>query len=69
MNNKLDIKEETFDHLVTVLSILFGDAREVQLNAENKSKKDWNIANKKEKRLYNEGKNYLKNYLESLLED
>ena len=73
----IDIKEtkrrdkETFEHLITVLSILFGDAREAWEEYDRKgvptNKKDWIKAVKKERRLIKEATKYLKEYIEELI--
>jgi hypothetical protein len=66
--DKLDIEGETFLHMVTVLSIMFGDARECLLEAEQKvTRAEWDRIHRKEKKLYMEARDYLKGYLEELI--
>ena len=65
---KLDTKEESFEHLVTVLSIFFGDAREETMSLTDKSSsKEWEKKHQKERRLYNEAEKYLKSFMIELI--
>lgn len=57
---------ETFDHLTTVLYIIFSSANDaIRLYTEND--KEWNKAHKKEKRYYIDAKKYLYKYIIELI--
>lgn len=58
---------KTFEHLMLVLVILLGDAREC-IRAEFKNEKEWEAGHKKEKELINEASKYLKTFVTSSIE-
>ena len=62
---KLDTKKESFEHLVCVLSIMFGDAREEVCGHYPAT--EWEKRHKKEKRWYNEASKYLKSFIIELI--
>lgn len=56
--------KESFEHLCTVLMIMWGDMREIECESPNNTE-EWNYQRKRIRKKHNEAKAYLKGWIKS----